>query len=67
MRREHHLLSPTPAVQLVTVGGGADVEDDGGSMWRGGLGRFCYFLSSVSWSSRLPTKDLWREGGLVAW
>lgn len=39
MRREHHLLSPTPAVQLVTDGGGGggtDVEDDGGSMWRGG-------------------------------
>lgn len=71
MRREHHLLSPIPAVQLVTVCvcGGADVGDDGGSMGGGAWG-----ASAVSSQmcpgpqGSQPTTNLWREGrpgGLV--
>lgn len=70
MRREHHLLSPIPAVQLVTVCvGGQMWETMGGSMWGGAWG-----ASAVSSQmcpgpqGSQPTTNLWREGrpgGLV--
>lgn len=70
MRREHHLLSPIPAVQLVTVEGGRMWEMMGGSMYVGGA----WGASAVSSQmcpgpqGSQPTIDLWREGrpgGLV--
>lgn len=69
MRREHHLLSPIPAVQLVTVeGGGADVGDDGGSM-AGGRGALLLFLLKCVLVLKAPNQrpTCGGRGGLVAW
>lgn len=70
MRREHHLLSPIPAVQLVMVEGGRMWEMMGGAcMLGGGRGALLLFLLKCVLVLKAPNQQLTcgGRGGLVAW